>query len=93
MSRRRLRITGATTEDARQKKATAARRRGRRLSLGRLQFSLQLLGLLGELFVLFVEALDGCLLHQNRLGHEIARRWLASQVLLDPRFGLGVARG
>ncbi|MOA27317.1 hypothetical protein D3C78_1481860 [compost metagenome] len=58
-----------------------------------MQFGLQLLDLLGQLPVLFIEALDRRLLHQNRLGHEITCRGLARQVFLDPRLGLGVARG
>jgi hypothetical protein len=32
-------------------------------------------------------------LHQNRLCHEITCRRLAGQVFLDPRLGLGGARG
>ena len=50
-------------------------------------------GQVSQLLVLLVEALERSLLHQNRLGHEITCRWLAGQVFLDPRLGLGVARG
>ncbi|MNP48878.1 hypothetical protein D3C76_1430270 [compost metagenome] len=63
------------------------------MRLGLLQFGLQFLDLRSQLLVLPVEALDRRLLHQNRLGHEITGRRLAHQVFLDPRLGLGVARG
>ncbi|MCY1452484.1 hypothetical protein D9M71_694070 [compost metagenome] len=93
LGRCRLWITGSAAKDTRQK-ATAARRWSRgRLGLGLLQFGLQLLDLPGQLLVLLIEALDCCLLHQNRLGHEISCRRLARQVFLDPRLGLSVARG
>ncbi|MOA04485.1 hypothetical protein D3C78_1240420 [compost metagenome] len=38
-----------------------------------------------------VQLLDGVFLHDDRLGHVVGRRRLAGDVLVDQRFGLGLA--
>ncbi|MCY1437393.1 hypothetical protein D9M71_535520 [compost metagenome] len=58
----------------------------------RLSLGTGLLQLGFQLLVLFVEALDCGLLHQNRLGHVVRRRRLLTHVLLDARLGLRVTR-
>ncbi|MNR33436.1 hypothetical protein D3C85_1511090 [compost metagenome] len=86
----RGRIAPRRTKDAGQETTTAIARRtagtgGLGLGTGLLQFGFQLL-------VLLVEALDRCLLHQDRLGHVIRRRRLLTHMFLDARLGLRITR-
>ncbi|MNV78328.1 hypothetical protein D3C71_1718110 [compost metagenome] len=84
----RGRIAPRRTKDAGQETTTAIARRaagtgGLGLGTGLLQFGFQLL-------VLLVEALDRCLLHQDRLGHVIRRRRLLTHMFLDTCLGLRI---